>query len=76
MGKQRERRFIKSTASEKLSNPEKWTKIVKFLEDERSEREAYVLMEKFGKRSTWRINCVSGPKVIKRMTLVFRGRIK
>ena len=49
MGKQRERKFIKSTARARLSNPEKWKKLVTFLENEREEREAFVLNEKVRK---------------------------
>ena len=43
VGPRRERKFIKFIAQKKLSNPDKWKKLIEFLEDERKEREAYVL---------------------------------
>ena len=47
MGTDRERKFIKSISrGAQLGNPEKWSKIVEFLGNERSEREAYVLHDK------------------------------
>ena len=49
MGPRRKRKFIKFIAQKKLSNPEKWKKLIEFLEDERKEREAYVLNEKVRK---------------------------
>ena len=44
--RERKRKFIKFIAQKKLSNPDKWKKLIEFLEDERKEREAYVLNEK------------------------------
>ena len=47
MGTDRERKFIKSVSrGTQLGSPEKWSKIIEFLENERSEREAYVLHDK------------------------------
>ena len=46
IGKQRERKFIKSTAKEQLKNEHKWVKLVDFLQNELLEREAYILNEK------------------------------
>ena len=46
IGKQRERKFIKSTAREQLKNDQKWVKLVDFLKAELLEREAYILNEK------------------------------
>ena len=49
LGKQRQRKFIKETAKAKINDREKWAKLVKFLESERSEREAYTLHVKVRK---------------------------
>ena len=49
MGARRERRFIKFIAQKELKNPDKWKKLMEFLEDERKEREAYILNEKVKK---------------------------
>ena len=49
MGKQRERKFIKGIAQHQLNNKEKWVHLVKFLESERKEREAYILNDKVRK---------------------------
>ena len=46
IGKQRERKFIKSTAREQLKNNQKWVRLVDFLKAELLEREAYILNEK------------------------------
>ena len=46
IGKQRERKFIKSTAKEQLKNDQKWVKLVDFLKGELQEREAYILNDK------------------------------
>ena len=46
LGNTRECKFIKSISKEKLRNKEKWEKLVTFLKEELSEREAYVLNEK------------------------------
>ena len=46
LGKQRERKFIKSTAKQQLKNDQKWVKLVDFLQAELLEREAYILNEK------------------------------
>ena len=51
MGQRRERNFIKFIAQKRLSNPDKWKKLIGFLEEERKEREAYVLNEKVKKCS-------------------------
>ena len=49
MGKQRERKFIKSIARSKLSNKVKWSKLATFLKNELNEREAYILNDKVKK---------------------------
>ena len=46
LGVVRERKFIKSISKSKLKNKEKWVKLVEFLREELSEREAYVLNNK------------------------------
>ena len=46
LGTTRERKFIKSVSKLKLKNKAKWSKLVLFLTEELSEREAYVLNEK------------------------------
>ena len=46
IGKERERKFIRSTSKLKLRKNEKWDKLVEFLKEELLEREAYVLNEK------------------------------
>ena len=64
LGDTRERKFIKSISKEKLKNKEKWVKLVAFLKEELSEREAYVLNEK-----------VIGPNSIKIITRVVNIKI-
>ena len=49
IGNQRERKFIKSISGEKLGDPEKWQRLIKFLENERREKEAFVLNTKVRK---------------------------
>ena len=49
MGKEHERKFIKSIALENISNRVKWTKLVGYLKCELKIREAYILNEKVRK---------------------------
>ena len=51
LGTTRERKFVKSIASTKISCIDKWDKLVAFLRDEVKEREAYVLNEQVKKCS-------------------------
>ena len=52
MGKEHERKFIKSIALENISNRVKWTKLVGYLKCELKYREAYILNEKVRKCAT------------------------
>ena len=49
MGRNRQRKFIKLTASPDIGGKAKWLKLVEFLQGELKEREAYVLHDKVHK---------------------------
>ena len=51
MGKQRQRKFIKSIAAEDVGGKVKWSRLVEFLKVELKEREAFILHDKVAQSS-------------------------